>query len=156
MSILNTTKTNGVEGVLPLTATDGVLRTELERLAEARRLQDAQQRLLGENNRTAVRPKDAAEAGIRRVDARVEVRPGVYPEGHPAGRAGDICIEVAVYSLMRPGAFKRVLVNRYAPTAEVQIAAGACAEECCEQFGDPFDPSQAADEAVERLAKLRA
>lgn len=130
-------------------ATDGVKRQALEEAMKAASLQSAQQRLLGLNNRTAVRPKTAEEAGIRQVDARVEVRPEVDP------KTGDACIEVAVYSLMKPGAFKRVLVSRYAPTAEVQIAAGACAEECCEVFGDPFDPSQAANDAGGKLQELK-
>lgn len=129
--------------------TDGVLRSEIERLAKTRAQESASQRLLGAGNRTAVRPKSAEEAGIRRIDARVEVR----EEFSPA--LGGKCIEVAVYSLMKPGAFKRVLVSRYAPTAEVQIAAGACAEDCCEMFGDPFDPSQAANEAASKLAHLK-
>lgn len=130
-------------------ATDGVLRGEIERLAKARQLEDAQQRLLGAGNRTAVRPKTAEEAGIRHINARVEVREEFSPD------LGGKCIEVAVYSLMKPGAFKRVLVSRYAPTAEVQIAAGACAEDCCEMFGDPFDPSQAANLAADLLVRLK-
>ena len=130
-------------------ATDGIKCQALEEAMKAASLQSAQQRLLGSKNRTAVRPKTAEEAGLRRVDARVEVRPEVDP------KTGDVCIEVAVYSLMKPGAFKRVLVSRYAPTAEVQIAAGACTEECCDMFGDPFDPAQAAQEAAEKLQRLR-
>lgn len=133
-----------------LGATDGVKRQALEDAVRKASLFSAQQRLFGANNRTAVRPKDAVEAGILTYqDARVEVRPCPHPD------TDELCIEVAVYSLMRPGSFKRVLVNRYAPTAEVQIAAGACAEECCETFKDPFDPSQAANEAAEKLKRLR-
>ena len=133
----------------PLGATDGIKRQIAEDLAKAGALRSAQERLLGAGNRTAVRPKTAEEAGIRTVDARVEVRP-------ETDERGDVCIEVAVYSLMRPGNFQRVLVSRYAPTAEVQIAAGAACEECCERFNDPFDPSQAANLAGELLQRLRA
>jgi hypothetical protein len=135
--------------VLPeLGATQGILRQGLEDLAKAKCLEDAKNRLLGAGNRTAVRPKSAEEVGIRRVDARVEVRPGTDD-------MNETCIEVAVYSLMRPGNFKRVLLDRRSPTAAVQIAAGACAEECCEMFGDPFDPSQAANLAGDLLARLQ-
>lgn len=130
-------------------ATDGVKRQALEDAMKTATLQSAQQRLLGAGNRTAVRPKTAEEAGIRRTDARVEVRRETHPQ------TGELCIEVAVYSLMKPGAFKRVLLDRRAPTAEVQIAAGACAEDCCEAFGDPFDPSQAAHDAIDKLRALR-
>src|SRR4051812_45041370 len=89
-----------------LEATDGRIRQILEDNEEARRLADAQERLLGANSRVAVRPKTAEEAGIARQDARVEVR-----REHNA-ELGGLCIEVAVYSLMKPGAFKRVLLDR--------------------------------------------
>jgi hypothetical protein len=132
-----------------LTATDGVFRQHVEDQAKARELADAQERLLGPNRRVAVRPKTAEEAGITRQEARVEVR-----KEHSA-QHGGVCIEVAVYSLMKPGAFHRVLLDRRSPTAAVQIAAGACAEECCEKYGDPFDPAQAADAATEAYRRLR-
>lgn len=134
---------------LKLEATDGILRTQLEALAKANAMADARHRLLGPGNRTAVRPKTAEEVAMRRVDARVEVREEFSKD------LGGKCIEVAVYSLMRPGNFKRVLLHRYSPTAAVQIAAGAACEECCEMFGDPFDPSQAANLAGDLLQRLK-
>ena len=132
-----------------LGATDGIMEQALRQLAQAKTLESAQERLLGSGNRTAVRPKSAEEAGIRCIDARVEVR----EENDLA--FGGRCIEVAVYSLMKPGSFKRVLLDKHSPTAAIQIAAGACAEECCLYFNDPFDPSQAADLARSQFEKLR-
>lgn len=132
-----------------LDATEGRLRQHLEDRAEAAALADAKERLLGAGNRTAVRPKTAEEVGIRLQEARVEVRREHSEE------LGGLCIEVAVYSLMKPGAFRRVLLDRRSPTAAVQIAAGACAEELCEAFGDPFDPAQACDAAAAAYERLR-
>ncbi len=137
----------------PFSATDGIKRQALQDVMQQTALASAELRLLGPGNRSAVRPKTAEEAGIRQYDARVEVRAERYPPEHQ--EAGELCIEVAVYSLMKPGAFKRVLLDRRSPTAEVQIAAGACAEGCCEQFGDPFDPDQAAREAAGHYHRLR-
>lgn len=130
-------------------ATDGVQRAAFEQQLELQLKTSAQDRLLGANNRVAVRPKSSEEAGIFRAEARVEVRRETHPETQ------ELCIEVAVYSLMRPGCFKRVLLDRRAPTAEIQIAAGACAEECCETYQDPFDPSQAATLAAKKYEELR-
>lgn len=132
-----------------LGATDGRFRQHLEDKAREAALADAQDRLLGRNNRSAVRPKTAAEAGIRVQEARVEVRQE-YSEEH-----GGVCIEVAVYSLMKPGAFQRVLMDKRSPTAAVQVAAGACAEALCEKFGDPFEPAQAVDAAASAYRRLR-
>lgn len=130
--------------------TDGVLRQLFEDRVKADQLADARERLLGANNRTAIRPKDAAEAGIGRARAEVRVRKWVLDDGVTP------CLEVSVFSLMNPGCYSRVRLDPRAPTAEVQIAAGACAERCCEQHGDPFDPDEAARDAREALEKFRA
>lgn len=128
--------------------TDGVLIEELRLREQQLRLSQARDRLLGDSNRFAFRPKAAEEAGIVRAEARVEVREGRYDDG-------TLCVEVAVYSLMKPGAYKRARLDRRSPTAAVQMAAGACAEGCCESYGDPFDPDQAARDSVEGYRRLR-
>jgi hypothetical protein len=127
-----------------LEATDGVLRQHLEDSAAKARTEDALRRLAG---RTTVRPKDAREAGLLNTqDAEVRIRRN--PQNADE-------FEVAVYSLMRPGNFRRVLLHKYSPTAAVQIAAGACCEELCEQNRDPFDPSQAAQDAARLFEAFR-
>lgn len=128
-------------------ATDGRMREHYLEMVETRRLRSARERLLGAGNRVAVRPTQHEEAGIVRVDARVTI-----------ARAPDVndlpSYEVRVYSLMRPGAYKRVTVGERPTERLVGAAAGACCEALCEGFRDPFDPSQAARAAVGCLRSL--
>lgn len=131
-----------------LGATDGRLRQLLEDRAKQARLEDARRRLA---SRSAVRPTDAAEAGILKFDARVEVVMTEDPNTVPP----TPYLEVRVYSLMRPGAYKRALLSPTASVASVAIAAGAAAEALCEGFGDPFDPGACARKAEELLRSLR-
>lgn len=122
-----------------LGATDGVLRTAIESAQQQRALEDAKRRLAGRN---AVRPKDSREAGIIRAEARVEVRRTDDPNTVPP----TPYLEVAVYSLMKPGNYRRVLFpwGSLPKRLVVQAAAGAACEELCEVNNDPFDPDQAA------------
>ena len=129
-------------------ATQGRLMDKI--LGDAARAQLERNRatLFGPNARSAVRVKDAADAGMRSTqDARVEVRRWREDDGSP-------CVEGAVYSIMNPGLFKRVRLDPRSPTALVEAAAGACAEGCCEQFRDPFDPARCAAQAAEGYRRL--
>jgi hypothetical protein len=137
-----------------LAPTDGRLRQALEDAAEKRRLSEAQEKLLGAGARHAFRPKTALEAGIRKVDAKVTVQ-YIEDPNKPKDDDARWYLEVAVHSLMRPGIFRRVLMDPRSPTALVEAAAGAACEECCEDLGDPFDPDQAVKEAVTQLKRLR-
>jgi hypothetical protein len=135
-------------GAYRLEATDGRLKAELLRRREEERLADARARL---SSRTALRPKDSREAGIIRMDAEVVVRRCQDPNTAPP----TPYLEVAVYSLMRPGNFRRVLLPPDAAEAAVSIAGGAIGESLCEA-GDPFDPSQCSRSAAAAYAELLA
>lgn len=71
-----------------------------------------------------------------------------------------ILARVQVYSVMKPGSIKQVEKKFYkADSTEsiakwCEISAGAGAEECCEEFGDQFDPSDYAKAGREAFRKV--
>jgi hypothetical protein len=69
---------------------------------------------------------------------------------------------VDVYSAVRPGAIRRMTMDRATEAASASVAqsvgicAGAAAEHMCEHYGDTIDPSEVARVAVEQCVRLLA
>lgn len=96
-----------------------------------------------------LRKEERAWDTDRKVASKVAV--GMHPNGD---------IELLVYSAVRPGALRRVLIpvhiQRGTDLQKVQqvgIYAGAQAEELCKAFNDTLDPEDVARVAIEQAIK---
>ena len=99
-----------------------------------------------------MRREDQAWNTDRKGESKVAV--GVHPNG---------TVEVLVYSAVRPGACRRVLIPQHMQpdrgpklTQMVGIYAGASAEHYCETFRDTLDPEDVARVAMEQCRRALA
>ncbi len=88
----------------------------------------------------------------RKGESKVAV--GVHPDG---------TVEILVYSAVRPGALRRVLIpmgiqQDRGPKLcqQVGVYAGAQAEDMCEKFSDTLDPNDVARVAMEQCRRALA